>query len=169
MDAIECIHTRRSIRKFKKQAVPATMVQQILEAAMLAPSAGNEQAWQFLVITEPEILQKIPLIHPYASMVAHAPVAILICGDLRHEKFEDFWIQDCAAATQNVLLSAHALGLGGVWTGIYPVSERITAFRYILHIPEIVVPFALVPIGYPAQQPAPVTRFDPAKIHYNQW
>jgi nitroreductase len=169
MDAIDCIFTRRSIRKFEQKPVPQELVTQILHAAMMAPSAGNQRPWQFVVIDDRSLLDKIPSIHPYAAMTAESPVAILVCGDLSVERHKGFWVQDCAAATQNLLLAAHALGLGAVWTAVHPRQDRGDAFRKLLNLPEAIVPLALVPMGYPAEKARRVERFDPSRVHHNGW
>ena len=169
MDAIDCIFTRRSIRKFEKKPVPKELVTQILQAAMAAPSAGNQQPWQFVVIDDRALLDVIPSVHPYAAMTAESPVAILVCGDLSIESHKGYWVQDCSAAVQNLLLTAHALGLGAVWTGIYPRPARVEGIRKLIHLPDSIVPLALVPIGYPAEKKGRVDRFDPARVHRNIW
>jgi nitroreductase len=169
MDALEAIHTRRSIREYTDQPVPDELVDEIVAAAMSAPSAGNSRPWQFVVLTDRDLLGRIPMIHPHAAMAASAPVAVLVCGDLSLEKYPGNWIADCSAATQNLLLAAHAKGLGGVWTGVYPDTARIQAFRKLLGLPEQVVPLALVPIGHPAYPIGRQHRFEPGKIHRNRW
>ncbi len=136
---------------------------------MSAPSAGNEQPWHFVIIADRSILEKVPGINPYAAMAEHAPLAILICGDIDAEVFKGNWVQDCAAATQNILLAAHALGFGAVWTGIYPEKARVEGFRKLLKLPENIIPFALVPMGLPAQKPTPQHRFNQERIHFNSW
>ena len=169
MDTIEAIHTRRSIREYHDKPIPDDMVTEILKAAMAAPSAGNQQPWEFVVITDKRILDKIPSINPFAKMAPNAPVGILVCGDFKAERFPGNWVLDCAAATQNMLLCAHALGLGAVWTGIYPEEERMSGFIELLQIPEHVIPHTLVVFGYPIQQPGPQDRFKPERIHKNSW
>ncbi len=169
METLEAIRTRRSIRQYTSQPVPEEMVEELLRAAMAAPSAGNEQAWQFVVISDREILGSIPRIHPYCQMAAQAPVAILVCGDLSRQKHQGYWVQDCSAAIQNLLLAAHARGLGAVWTGIYPVEERVKAFREMMGLPPEVVPLALIPVGWPAEAPPPEDRYDPARVHRDRW
>ena len=146
MNPLEFIHTRRSIRKYEDRKVPDKLIIKILAAGMSAPSAGNEQPWQFIVITEKSIFEKVPYINRYAAFVKNAPAAILICGDLSLEKHRGFWVQDCSATTQNMLLAAHTLGLGAVWTGIYPRQNRVDGFKKLFNIPDKVVPFALIPI-----------------------
>ena len=169
MDAMEAIISRRSIRRYTGQAIADEMVEQLLKAAMSAPSAGNMQPWHFVIIDEREILDKIPRVHPYADMVRDAPLAILVCGDLERDGFGGYWVQDCSAATENLLIAAHARGLGAVWLGVYPRDERVEALRDLLGIPENIIPFALIALGYPDEELCREDRFDPSKVHRNQW
>jgi len=122
-----------------------------------------------VVITDREILNRVPDVHPYAAMAKQAPVGILICGDLRLEKYPGNWVADCSAATQNLLLAAHASGLGAVWTGVYPQQDRIEGFRKLLGLPDQVIPLAFVPVGYPDQRLMPEDRFRKDRIHRNGW
>jgi nitroreductase len=169
MDALQAILTRRSIRQYTPEPVKIELVDELLHAAMSAPSAGNQQPWQFVIITERQKLDAIPVFHPHADMVRLASAAVLVCGDMRLEKNKGYWVQDCSAATQNLLLAAHAHGLGAVWVGIYPREERVQEFRKLLAIPEEVVPFALVPIGYPAEAKPPSNRYNPTRVHINHY
>ena len=169
MEALEAIKTRRSIRKFKPQDIPREIYRELLEAAMLAPSAGNEQPWQFVAIDDRRILDQIPLICPTAAMCRQSPLAILVCGDSRYERYPDFWVQDCSAAVENILLAAHALGLGAVWAGVYPMKDRIEGFRRLFALPDEITPFALVALGYPNEKPAPSKRYKEDRVHYNRW
>lgn len=169
MDAIEALLTRRSIRAFTSDPIPDGVLRDLLQAAMYAPSAGDEQPWRFVVITERALLHRVQSFHPYAAMMDEAPLAVLVCGDLRLEKHKDMWVQDCSAATQNLLLAAHAHGLGAVWLGIHPIRERMDGCRRLLNLPEAVVPLALVPIGYPAEHPSQPRRFREERIHYNRF
>jgi nitroreductase len=169
MDCLEAIRTRRSIRAYTQEKVPAELITKVLEAGMYAPSASNQQPWQFVVITDKKVLKKVPDIHPYATMVTGASAAILVCGDTSLEKSKGYWVQDCAAATQNILLAAHALGFGAVWTGVYPRQERVDGFRKLCKLPSHVIPLALLPIGYPAQKPGTAQRFKQERIHSNTW
>ena len=169
MEALEAIQTRRSIRSFTDAPIEDAALQQMLEAAMAAPSAGNAQPWRFVVIRDKTLLQRITAIHPYAAMAANAALAILVCADITAEKFCGFWPQDCSAATQNLMLAARALDIGTVWCGIHPVEEREKAFQTLFNLPETVRPFALVAAGYTSQ---PFTRrdtYDRNKIHQNTW
>lgn len=169
MNIFEAVHHRRSIRKYTDAPVSDETVETLLKAAMSAPSAGNAQPWQFVVITDREILNRVPDVHPYAAMAKQAPVGILICGDLRLEKYPGNWVADCSAATQNLLLAAHASGLGAVWTGVYPQQDRIEGFRKLLGLPDQVIPLAFVPVGYPDQRLMPEDRFRKDRIHRNGW
>ncbi|MBC7231876.1 MAG: nitroreductase family protein [Chloroflexi bacterium] len=163
MDAMEAILTRRSIRKYTAQPVPDEVIKELLQAAMAAPSARNQQDWYFVVVRNRKTLDELGKAHPYAP-VKGAPLAILVCGDLQREVSKGFWVQDCAAATQNLLLAAHAKGLGAVWCGCYPREERVSALRQVLGLPEHLVPLALVVIGYPAERKSREDRYDPAKV-----
>jgi nitroreductase len=169
MNTVEAILTRRSIRKYADQPVSSEMVKELLRSAMSAPSAGNEQPWQFVVIDDRSILDQIPTINPYAGMAKDAPLAVLVCGDLHLEQFAGYWVQDCSAAIQNLLLAAHDKGLGAVWTGIYPMEDRTMSFRKMFNLPDHVIPLALVVIGYPAQQIPPEDRYREDRVHYNSW
>lgn len=169
MELKEAIATRRSIRQFQERPVADEHIQALIEAAMQAPSAGNQQPWHFVVITDRAKLDAIPSFHPYSKMVLQAPVAILVCGDPAGTPWPDFWVQDCSAATQNLLLAARDRGLGTVWTGVYPVEERMAGCRRLLEIPEQILPFALIPVGWPKGDFQTADRFKPERIHREQW
>ena len=169
MDLLEAIHTRRSIRQYEDKPVPEEMVRTVLEAAMMAPSAGNVQPWQFVVVDDREIMVQVKDTHPSVGMAAQAPLGILVCGDLRLEKFPGFWVQDCSAAMQNLLLAAHGLSLGAVWTGIHPVEERVARFRAIFSLPDPVVPLGFAVIGWPDKPGKRKARYRPERVHRNAW
>ncbi len=169
MDVLEAIRTRRSIRRFQDQAVPEELVQQLLKAAMNAPSARNGQPWQYVVIDDRELLGRIAEINPNAQMAASAPLGILVCGDLKLEKSAGYWVVDCAAAVENMLLAAHGLGLGAVWTGVYPRERRMEGLKLLLGLPDHVVAHSLVVVGYPAEALAPENRFHLDRVHRNRW
>ena len=169
MDSLETILTRRSIRKYRETPVEERVIEQLLRAAMAAPSSKNEQPWVFVVINDRQLLDDIPVFHPYAAMVKTALVAILVCADERRFLSKDIWVQDCAAATQNILLAAHGLSLGAVWLGIHPRQERVAGMIHLLSLPEGIIPFSLVVLGHPAEEKPPSNRFDPARIHWNGW
>lgn len=169
MELIEALATRRSVRQFQDRPVPEEHIATIIAAAMTAPSAGNQQPWHFVVISDREKLNQIPSFHPHSAMVAQAPVAVLVCGDPQGAPWPDFWVQDCSAAVQNLLLAARDLGLGTVWAGVYPAEERMAGFRRLFAVPEQVYPFALVPVGWPKGPFSAVDRFKPERIHAETW
>lgn len=169
MDTLEAILTRRSVRSFTKDQVSEDDLHDLLRAGMQAPSAKNEQPWHFIVINDPEILKKITEFHPYSQMLLEAPLAILVCSDRKLETKRASWLQDCSAATENILLAAHAKGLGGVWLGIFPDSDRVSGMQLLLSLPPDVRPVSLVALGYPAVKPEPIDRFNVSRVHYNQW
>ena len=169
MDTFAAIYGRRSIRKYTDQPVPEETIMGLIKAAMAAPSAGNEQPWHFVIIDERKKLDAIPRYHPYSAMLKEAPVAIAVCGDTRLEKFKGFWVQDCSAAVQNLLLAAHAKGLGAVWLSTYPIEERVVKTQELLGLPKEVVPLAIVALGYPAEKKGTAERFDKSRIHKNKW
>ena len=136
---------------------------------MAAPSADDERPWHFVVISDQTILHKIPSIHPFSDAVTTAACAILVCGDESLQKIHGFWIQDCAAATQNILIEAQIQKLGAVWLGIYPFEGRVEGFRNLLNIPDGIVPFSLVPLGYPDEHKEPSERYDTSRIHRENW
>lgn len=169
MDIFEALHNRRSIRKFENRPVDDAVLKDILDAAMMAPSAGNGQPWQFIVVTDQDKLEGAARINTYAQMAPKAPVSVLVCGDLSLEKYPGYWVQDCSAAIQNMLLAAYGKGLGSVWTGIYPMEDRIAGFKELFGLPEHVIPLGLIVLGHPAQSPSSKSRYREDRIHSNQW
>jgi len=169
MELFEGILTRRSIRRYTNEKVSDDLIKKLLEAGMAAPSAGNQQAWHFVVINEHQILDEIPKFHPYSQMLKQAPIAILVCGNIKEETHKGYWIQDCSAATQNILLAAHGLGLGAVWLGVHPRKDRVDGIRKLLNLPDHIAPLSLISIGYPAEKKPKSERYDEAKISYNGW
>ena len=170
MNTMEALLTRRSVRKYRDQPIPPAVVRAMLDAAMHAPSGNDEQPWHFVVIDDRRLLEAIPAIHSAAQMVKGAPLAILVCGDPRLEKVRDMWLLDCAAATENLMLAAWEHGVGSVWTGVCHRPQRVEAFRHLLGIPESIVPFALVVLGYPAVAPRrTVERYREDRVHANAW
>jgi nitroreductase len=163
------IYERRSIRKYMNKPVPEETITQILKAGMAAPSAGNEQPWHFIVIRDRGLLDKIPEFHPYSQMLGQVNVAIVVCGDPKLEKYKGFWVQDCSAAMENMLLMAVELGLGSVWLGVYPLEDRILGLRTLLKLPDHILPLSILPIGYPAESKEPSERFDQSRVHNDQW
>ncbi|OFX83820.1 MAG: NADH dehydrogenase [Bacteroidetes bacterium GWF2_33_16] len=169
MEILEGIITRRSIRKYTNQKVNSDQVQTLIKAGMYAPSAQNQQPWHFIVITDQVILAKIATIHPYAKMLTEAPLGIMVCGDETLELSTGYWVVDCSAATQNILLAAHGLGLGAVWLGLHPREERKQAIRDLFKLPKHIQPLSLISIGYPNEHKHTPDRFKPERIHYNIW
>jgi nitroreductase len=163
------IFERRSIRKYTGEDVPEDLIEQILRAAMAAPSAGNAQPWHYIIVDDRHILNEIPKFHPYSQMLKQASHAIVVCGDQSLEKYKGFWVQDCSAAMQNMLLMAQHLGLGAVWLGVYPVEERVNALKKLLGLPDGVIPLSIMSLGYPAEDKEPADRFNTSRIHKNKW
>jgi len=169
MEIIEGIITRRSIRKYTDKKISDDQINTLLKSGMYAPSANNKQPWHFIVINDRKILSKIVDIHPYAKMLIEAQLAILVCGDELLENGSGYWIVDCSAATQNILLAAHGLGLGAVWLGLHPREERKQAIIELFNLPNNIQPLSLISIGYPNESKELPDRFKPERIHYNKW
>jgi nitroreductase len=169
MNILETLINRRSIRKYKEKTVPREMILQIIKAGMYAPSARNQQPWQFIIIDQKETMKSIMQVHPYASMLNSASHAIIICGDQSKEISKGYWPVDCSAATQNILIAAHGTGLGAVWLGVYPRDDRMQGIINIMKLPKHIIPFALVPVGYPDEVKQTPDRFDENRIHINQY
>jgi nitroreductase len=170
METLKAILTRRSVREYTPQAVPDEFVQELLAAAMQAPSAGNQQSWHFILATERRQLDALADVLPFGKALKAAPLGIAVCADLERAKYRDFWAQDCSAATQNLLLAAHARGLGAVWLGVYPLEERVAGVKQALELPAQVVPLCIVALGYPAARPdPPARRYDETRLHLNHW
>jgi len=166
---MEAIYKRRSIRRYQDKPVSDALIREILKAGMNAPSAGNEQPWHFLVVDDRKILDAIPKFHPHSRMLYEAPVAILVCADMSLIKYPEYWPQDCAAATQNILLAITGLDLGGVWLGVYPKEDRVKKLQGMFNMPEDIVPFSIIALGYPAEEKPPKNLFDADRVKYNSW
>ncbi|MBW6410879.1 nitroreductase family protein [Clostridium weizhouense] len=166
---MDTILNRKSIRKYKDTHVNDEIIEELLKAGMAAPSAGNEQPWEFIVLRDKEIMRKITEVHPYSRMLLNADVAIVVCGDESKEKFKGFWVQDCSAATENILLAAEDKGLGAVWLGVYPIADRIDPIKKLLNLPDSVIPLSIIPVGYPDEQKESVDRFNKSRVHYDRW
>ena len=168
---LDVIMTRTSIRAYRDCPVGADTVELLLRAAMAAPSAVNRQPWAFVVVDDRELLRELAGALPFAKMAARAPLAVVVCGDLSRNPGAsgDWWVMDASAASENLLLAAHALGLGAVWTGVYPRGERVEAVRRVLGLPSDVVPLNLIPVDYPADNPEPKQKWNPANVRHNGW
>lgn len=170
--AIDNIMTRTSIRRFKQQPVESGKVDTLLRAAMAAPTAVNKQPWHFVVVDDAQVLNQLAGQGRRGDMLRNAPLAIVVCGDMTKAlegKAQEYWIQDTSAATENLLLAAHALGLGAVWTGQWPMEDRYLQTQQVLSLPQHIVPLCTVVIGYPDEQPAPKDKWKPENVSYNRF
>jgi nitroreductase len=171
-DTLAVIHSRKSVRKYLEKPLTLEILETLLKAGMAAPSAGNRKPWAFVAVTQRETLVRLAAGLHYGKMVQHAAAAIAVCGVLAKalpDKERDFWVQDCAAAAQNILLAAEAMGLGAVWGGIYPLMDRVTMVQSVLGLPTDVLPLNIISLGYPADNYKAKDKFDPACIHWETW
>ena len=169
---LETIMTRTSIRQYTDQPVEKEKIEAMLRAGMAAPTSVNAQPWHFVVVSDKAKLGELAAANPHAGMLKSAPLAIVVCGDMTKAmegKGRQFWIQDCSAATENILLAAHAQGLGAVWTALYPMEERIQPVSEALKLPDTLIPLCTVVIGYPAEQPKPKDKWKPENVSYNEY
>lgn len=166
-DSISWIFSRRSIRKFYSNPVEDEKIDLILKAAMAAPSASNRKPWHFIVVRDREILNEIACRHPYARMCYEATLAIVVCADPAIS--EKYWVQDCSASTENILLAGTALGLGTVWLGVHPQPERKEKLNSLFSIPENIEILSVVALGYPAETKPPRTQFNSLRVHREHW
>ena len=167
MELFNAIFARRSIRKYQNKALEAEKLTRILEAAMAAPTARNKQPWRFITVQSDEGKNRIMAAHPYSLMLKTAPCAVIVCAD--KTEATDFFQQDCAAAIQNMLLSATDLGLGSVWLGVYPNAERTANLCKAFALPQEIIPVGIVVLGYADEAKGRENRFDAAKIHKENW
>ncbi len=170
MDALEAILSRRSCRSFTSDPVSPEHVEQLLKAGMASPSACNQRPWHFIVVDDHETLCKISDVQAYSPMLRLAPMALVICSDGGDAELSaPYWPQDCAAAAQNILIAARAVGLGAVWLGVYPDVARVEGLRQLMGMPESITPFCVVAVGHPAKAPRPIDRYEPERVHRNRW
>jgi len=169
MKELDLFLDRRSIRRFTGRKLDRETLEQLLEAAMYAPSAVNRQPWHFVVIQRRDMLGRIMEVHPHAGMLATASHAIVVCGDEQLQYDDGYWVVDCGAATQNILLAAHALGIGSCWVGLHPREGRKADMARLLGLPAHVSPFALVALGYPGEKKPRPGRFHPGKVRLDHW
>ena len=169
MEAMETILGRRSIRKYSDEPVTDAQLKRLLEAGMAAPSAHNKQPWHFIVVRDRATLLQIPKFHMYSKMLEQAALAIIVCGDLEAEGGTGFWVQDCSAATQNILLAAKATGLGAVWLGVYPNEALVKGLKGLLGIPEKVMPLCIISVGHPLEEKPPGNRYRDDRVHAGKW
>jgi len=163
--AFKTMLARRSIRKYTGQPIAPEQIQRLLEAAMAAPSANNNQPWHFVVVTERDTLNRLADAHPYGKMLYQATACIAVCG----EPENDYWVQDCSAATENILLAATEMGLGSVWLGVHPRADREHNVRNILGMPPHYSPLCLISLGYPAEEREPRTQYQESRVHRGRW
>ena len=170
--AINNIMTRVSVREFTGEKISEEQLDTLLRAAMSAPTAINKQPWAFIVVTDETKIAALGEALPYSRCSNKPAVAIIPCGDLSKAiegEMANFWINDVSAATENLLLAAHAMGLGAVWTGLHPDMNRAKMVQEMLGLPEHIIPLCVVPVGYPAEQPEVKDKYKPENIHYNEW
>ena len=170
---LHTILTRSSVRLYESgKVIPQSDLETIMRCAMAAPSAVNRQPWSFVIVDRPETLKALSDALPYAKMAAEASVAIVVCAvrDMFLDGIDSsLWIQDLSAVSENILLAAHALDYGGVWTCVYPHEERITPVRRLLAIPDNIIPFNLIPIGVPLSPAHIIDKWHPERIHHDKW
>jgi nitroreductase len=169
METLKAILTRRSIRKYSENNIPEEYYELLLKAAMHAPSARNRQPWHFIIISDRGILGRLAEVSPSWKMLEAAASAIVVCGDINLEDSESFIIQDCSAATQNILLAAHESGLGSVWLGVHPREDRLLPLKEILHIPDHIIPVSMVSLGNPDEDWEQPDRYNVERIHQDRW
>lgn len=169
MDLLEGLLTRRSIRRFTDRKVAETDMIDIIKAGMYAPSAGNQQPWRYIIVTDQEKKELIGNTIRTSVMAKDANFVIIVCADLEQAKYPQYWDQDCAAAMQNMLLASHSKGIGAVWGGIYPEKDRVEFIRKEFKIPENIEVFGLLMAGYPEIQPSNAERFHPEMIYREAW
>lgn len=166
-NALRNIAKRKSVRSYiSEKYVEEEKIEQILRAAMAAPSGKNRQPWEFVVVKNRANLDALATKLPYAKMLSQAPLAIVVCADTTKSSY---WYVDCSAATQNLLLAVEALELGAVWTATYPYADRMNAVREVLNLPENIESLCVVPIGYPSGENEPKDKWKPEKIHNETW
>lgn len=170
--AVKNIMTRVSVREFTREKITEAQIDTLLRAAMAAPSAINKQPWAFIVVTDEEVIAQLGEALPYSRCSNHPAIAVIPCGDLSKAipgEMANFWINDVSAATENLLLAAHAMGLGAVWTGLHPDMNRAKLVQEMLDLPEHIIPLCVVPVGVPAEQPDIKDKYKEENIHYNKW
>jgi nitroreductase len=169
---LDYIFQRRSIRRYHQQPVEEEKLVQLLQAGMAAPSASNTRPWEFVIITKDETIGRLREVLQYGKF--YAPAAIIVCANPNLDSIKkpssfDYWVQDCSAATQNILVAAAGLGLGTCWLGIYPREQRVQVVREIAGLPETVTPLNVIYVGYPAEEKESRSQYDPARIHRERY
>ena len=168
MEAIQAIMSRRSIRRYTDKKIPDKTIITLLKAAMNAPSAHNRQPWHFIVVDDRDLLKKVPEYHQYSKMLKNASHAIVVLGDTKIQETE-FWIHDCSAASENILIAANALDLGAVWLGVHPNKNLISGTKKLFNVPDNVIPLGIISLGYPTETKPPRENYIPERVHMNKW
>lgn len=171
---ISNIINRKSIRAYTSQKIEKDVLEDIIRAGMAAPTGGNMQPWEFVVVTNHNILDKLSTVHPHVAMAKGAPAAIIVAGDIDvykgdKEWLKPFWVQDTSAATQNILLAVEAYGLGAVWTGVYPIADYAEKTQKLLNMPKNIIPLNIIVLGYSDENVLPKNKFKPAKLHWEMF
>lgn len=169
MEVIEAIKTRRSIRKYTGESVTDEQIRELLDAAFCAPSAKNVRPWHFIVVREREMLKKIADVSLYAKMLSEAALGVIVCADSTKHDIIERIMCDISAATENILLAAHGMGLGAVWCGCYPDTDFHKDVHALMEMPEHIMPCAVISIGYPGQERSLPDRYEEEKVHYEKW
>lgn len=174
-DTLNTIKHRTSIRNYKDDKIPQAALEEIVKAGMAAPSAMNIQPWEFIIVTDKAVLEELAQVQPYVKMAKQAAAAIIVCGNMQNygngglAAFKDYWVQDTSAASQNILLAADSMGIGSVWTGLFPSLNACAKVRKVLAIPEDVIPLNIIVLGYPLQETAPKNKWSDKKLHWNKY
>ncbi len=166
----DAILNRRSVRKYKDIPVSDDLLLELVKAAAAAPSASNKQPWEFILVSEKPTMDKLRTLHRYTNY--NAPAAVIVCGNSKRfysGQNESFWVQDCSAAIENIMLAALGFELGTCWLGVYPADANIAKAREILAIPDGIIPLGVVYVGYPAETPAPRTQYSPELVHWQKY
>jgi len=170
--ALDVIATRVSVRQFTGEKISAEQIDTLLRSAMAAPTAVNKQPWAFVVVDDQAVLDSLSQAVKSSRIENGASHAIVVCGDMSKAlegEAQGYWVEDTSAATENLLLAAHAMGLGALWVGVYPISERVAAVKHIINAPEHITPMCIITLGYPNEQPEIKDKYKPENIHHNAW
>ena len=171
-DTMKTIFSRKSVRNYKESVIPKETLELLVKAGMAAPSAMDKRPWEFIIIDDKEVLKKLSDALPYAKMAVPAGHGIIVAGDMEKQNggYDSvYWIMDCSAAVQNILLAAESLGLGAVWTAVYPNKDRFEPVAKILGLPKNIVPLAFIPVGTPTGKDKPKDKYNKNQIHWNKW
>jgi nitroreductase len=169
---LKIIHQRKSVRNYTDKKVSREQLETLVRAGMAAPTAANKQPWAFIAIDDRKMLDTLAEGLPYAKMLKQATSAIVVCGDMTKafEGFEQiFWVQDCSAASENILLAAESMGLGAVWTAVYPAEDRMKYVVGVLGLPKHIIPLNVIPVGYPVGVDKPKDKWKPENLHWQKW